>query len=153
MNKPLLIWNVFVTVMLAAILTMRSSSDGRVRAAEAPEVVRTSRLELVDQSGRTRALLETDKANSSNPKLVFYDGAGREAAFLTVNSMGYGTMYFQGKTTEGKVSIGYLWGSDTSTPSGSEDPLSSWGMRVRGNNGIQTNFGLLTNGQSIPERK
>jgi hypothetical protein len=41
-------------------------------------------------------------------KLVFYDDAGREAAFLTVNSKGYGTMYFQDKTTEGKVSVGYL---------------------------------------------
>ena len=153
MKKALVIWNLVLTVTLAAVLVVKFSSGDKVRAAEVPEVIRTTRLELVDQNGKTRAVLETDAANSSNPKLVFYNDVGREAALLTVNSKGYGTMYFQDKKTEGKVSVGYLWGSDTPTPQNSEDPLSSWGIRVRGSNGTQTSFGLLNNGQPIHGRK
>ena len=153
MTKALAIWNIVVTVMLVAVLGSRLSPHDKVRPTEATEVIRTSRLEIVDQGGKTRAVLESDKANSSNPKLVFYNDAGREAAFLIVNSNGYGTMYFQDKKTEGEVSVGYLWGSDTPTPPDSEDPLSSWGIRVRGTNGVQKSFGLLNNGQPIPGRK
>jgi hypothetical protein len=151
MNKTLVVWNVVVTVMLAVVLAVKFSSEDKVRAvAEAPKVIRAARLELIDQNGKTKAVLETDAADSLNPKLVFYNDAGRAAAFLTVNSKGYGTMYFQDKKTEGKVSVGYLWGSDTPTPPDSEDPLSSWGIGVRGSNGVQTSFGLLNNGQPIP---
>lgn len=152
MKNTLVVWNIGVTLALIVVLSLKLLPSGKVRAEGVPEVVRTNRLELVDQSGKMRAVLEIDAANSSNPKLVFYNDAGREAAFLTVNSKGYGTMYFQDKRTEGKVSVGYLWGSDTPTPPGEEDPLSSWGIRVRGINGVQTNFGLLSNGRPIPRQ-
>jgi hypothetical protein len=152
MKITLVFWNIGVTLALVVVLYLKLSPSGKVRAEGFPEVVRTSRLELVDQSGKIKAVLEIDAANSSNPKLVFYNNAGREAAFLTVNSKGYGTLYFQDKKTEAKVSVGYLWGSDTPTPPGEEDPLSSWGIRVRGANGVQTNFGLLNNGRPIPRQ-
>jgi len=152
MKNFLAIWNISVTLALLLVLTVKQSPFGKVRAEAFPEVIRTHRLELVDQNGKMKAVLETDAANSSNPKLVFYNDEGREATFLTINSKGYGTMYFQDKRTEGKVSVGYLWGSDTPTRPDEEDPLSSWGIRVRGINGVQTNFGLLSNGRVIPRQ-
>lgn len=152
MIRVLAIWNIVVTVILIGLLTSRSGVDAGVKAAENAQVVRANRLEIIDQNGKTRAILGVDSPNSA-PKLSLYSSEGREAAFISLNSKGYGTMYFQDKKTEGKVSVGYLWGSDTPTPPDREDPLSSWGIRVRGNNGAQTNFGFLSNGQPIPGRK
>jgi hypothetical protein len=152
MIRVLAVWNIVLTVILVVVLTSRFDVSTKVRAAENAQVVRASRLEIVDQSGKTRAVLGVDGTNSG-PKLSLYNNDGREAAFLMVNSQGYGTMYFQDKKTEGKVSVGYLWGSDTATPSDIEDPLSSWGIRVRGLNGAQTSFGLLNDGHPIPQSR
>jgi hypothetical protein len=151
MIKVLAIWNIVLTAILIGVLTSKFSANSEVRAAETAQVVRTNRLEIVDQNGKTRAVLGIDNPGSV-PKLSLYSSEGREAAFLTLNSKGYGTMYFQDKKTEGKVSVGYLWGSDTPTPSDIEDPLSSWGIRVRALNGAQTSFGLLNDGQPTPSR-
>jgi len=153
MNRVLACWNFVITVVLILLLVSKFSSHTKVQAANTTEVVRTNRLEIVDQNGKTKAILGMDGTNSSNPKLVLYDGTGHEAIFLTVNSKGYGTIYFQDKKTEGKVSVGYLWGSDTATPSENEDPLSSWGIRIRGINGTQKSFGTLNGGQTISKSK
>jgi hypothetical protein len=153
MNKALVTWNILLTLMLAATLTLRSLSNHRGGAEEAVRVIRAARIELVDQRGKTKAVFEADGPGSSGPMLALYDGAGREAAFLTVSSKGYGTLYFRDKQTEGKVSVGYLWGSDTPSPADTEDPLSSWGIRVRGHNGSQVSFGVLNNGEPILEHK
>jgi hypothetical protein len=56
MKKALVIWNIVVTIMLAAVLTVKFSSGDKVRAAEVPEVIRTTRLELVDQNSKTSHL-------------------------------------------------------------------------------------------------
>ena len=152
MIKVLAIWNIVLTVVLIGVLTSKFDINSGVRAAETAPVVRTNRLEIVDQNGKTRAVLGIDNPGSV-PKLSLYSSEGHEAAFLTLNSMGYGTMYFQDNRTEGKVSVGYLWGSDTATPPEVEDPLSSWGIRVRGLNGDQNSFGLLNNGQPISGHK
>jgi hypothetical protein len=42
--------------MLAAVLTAKFSSGDKVREAEVPEVIRTTRLELVDQNSKTSHL-------------------------------------------------------------------------------------------------
>jgi hypothetical protein len=152
MIKLFAIWNTIVTVSLVAVLFALLSNHQDVKAADATDTVRTSRLEIIDRSGKTKAVLGVDQ-EGANPKLVLYSNDGREAAFLTLNSNGYGTLYFQNKQTEGKVSVGYLWGSDTLGIKQAEDPLSSWGIRVRGLNGSQTNFGLLNNGQPIPRTR
>ncbi len=150
MIKVLSIWNAIVTAVLVALLVSKYSSNRDVKPAETSQVIRTGRLEIIDQAGKMRAAIEAGKAGSSNPAVTLYNDEGREAAILTVNSEGYGTMYFQSKQTEAKVSVGYLWGSDTPTPAGQEDPLSSWGIRVRGQDSAQTSFGMLNNGQPIP---
>ncbi|HEX7158452.1 MAG TPA: hypothetical protein VF214_05545 [Edaphobacter sp.] len=152
MIRVLAIWNIIVTTILLGVLISKSRVESGTRAAEAVPVVRANRVEIVDQNGKMRAVLGIDNSDSV-PKLALYNTEGREAAFLTLNSNGYGTMYFQDKKTEGKVSVGYLWGSDTPTPSDIEDPLSSWGIRVRGINGVQTSFGLLNNDQPISQSK
>jgi hypothetical protein len=151
-KNTLVIWNVCVTLTLIVVVFLKGPPFGKVRPEGFQKVIRTSRLELVDESGKVKAVFETDAANSSNPKLVFYNDAGREAAFLTVNPKGYATMYLQDKRIDGRVSVGYLWGSDTPTPPDEEDPLSSWGIRVQGTNGDQTNFGMLSNGRPIPRQ-
>jgi len=153
MNRVLVCWNFVITVILILLLTSRFSSHAKVQVANTAEVVRTNRVEIVDQNGKIKATLGMDGTDSSNPKLVLYNSAGHEAAFLTVNSKGYGAIYFQDKKTEGKVAVGYLWGSDSATPSEVEDPLSSWGIRVRGLNGTQTSFGVLSSGQNISQSK
>ncbi len=116
MIKVLAVWNAVVTVVLIAILFSMFSIRNGVKAAEAVEVVRTRRLEIIDQRGKTKAVLEANEADPSNPELTLYDDEGRKAVFMTVNSKGYGTMYFQSKQIEGKVWVGYLWGSDALRP-------------------------------------
>ena len=142
MIRILVVWNIVLTVIVVVVLASRFGV--RNRASEDAQVVRATRLEIVDSSGKTKAFLGVDGTNSV-PKLSLYDGEGREAAMLMLNSEGYGTIYFQSKQTEGRVSVGYLWGSD-SKGSEPEDPLASWGIRVRATNGTQTSFGQLNNG-------
>lgn len=151
--KLLIVWNAAVTIVLTAVLFILFSHRSKVEHVSPTDVVRTSRLEIVDPNGKIKAVLGTEDGRSSSPKLILYNQEGREAAILTVNSNGYATMYFQDKRTDGKVSVGYLWGSDTLSSAETEDPLASWGIRVRGQNLRQTSFGLLNNGESIPQSK
>ncbi len=151
--KLLIFWNAAVTVVLTAVLFTLFSHRNKVEQVSSTEVVRTSRLEIVDPNGKTKAVFGIGDRQSSGPKLILYNQEGREAAILTVNSSGYATMYFQDKRMDGKVSVGYLWGSDTLSSTETEDPLASWGIRVRGQNLRQTSFGLLNNGESISQSK
>jgi hypothetical protein len=151
--RLLIFWNSVVTIVLTAVLFALFSHRNKVERANSPELVRTNRLEIVDRNGKVKAVMGTEGEALSSPKLTFYDQEGREAAIVTVNSSGYATMYFQDKRTEGKVSVGYLWGSDTLSTGEFEDPLASWGIRVRGRNLRQTSFGLLNNGEPIPQLK
>jgi hypothetical protein len=87
-KNTLVIWNVCVTLTLIVVVFLKGPPFGKVRPEGFQKVIRTSRLELVDESGKVKAVFETDAANSSNPKLVFYNDAGREAAFLDRQSEG-----------------------------------------------------------------
>jgi hypothetical protein len=151
--KLLIICNALITLILVAVVAVVLSTGKRQRQFDTTAITRTKRLEIVDQGGKVKAVLECNQENGSQPKLVLYNTEGREAVFITVNSKGYGTIYFQNRLTDGKVSVGYLWGSDTPTPSTIDDPLSSWGIRVRGVNGTTGSFGLLNSGQPIAESK
>ena len=105
---------------------------GLWRHEEAPrsqEVVRARRLEIMDSAGKLRAVLDSDR--EAEPELVLLDKQGHKALLMTTNNLGYATVYFQSQSTEGKVSVGYLWGSDSIEP-GVEDPLARWGVRLRG---------------------
>jgi hypothetical protein len=147
MIKALAIANAAVTVLLIFALLFMWSRHHDV-SNDTPEVVRTKRLEIVDRSGKVRAVAGTEENASANPKIILYDEAAREAAILTLNSKGLGTLYFQSKETEGKVAVGYLWGSDT-VPTSESDPLGSWGIRVLGPNGQQNGFGLTIGGRPL----
>jgi hypothetical protein len=63
--------------------------------------------------------------------------------------MGYGTMFFRGRQLTGKVSVGYLRGSDSIVPN-KEDPLSAWGIRVIDVDEKETTFGMANDGHPIP---
>ena len=153
MIKLLILWNAAVTIVLTAVLFVLFLHRSNVEHANSTELVRTNRLEIVDRNGKVKAAMGTENGVSSSPKFILYDQEGGEAAIVTVNSSGYATIYFQDKRTEGKVSVGYLWGSDTLSTGETEDPLASWGIRVRGRNLRQTSFGLLNNGEPIPQLK
>jgi hypothetical protein len=152
MIRFLAIWNIIITITL--ILVLKTVFDARASAAslESAQIIRTTRLEILDKSGKVRAILAGDDEYST-PKFSLLNSDGRPAALIMVNQLGYGTLYFQSKDVEGKVSVGYQWGSD-SFPQNQEDPLASWGVRVRGANGdVVTSFGVGNGGQILEPRK
>jgi hypothetical protein len=80
-------------------------------------------------------------AGQEEPQILLRDGHGNIAVLLNINERGEGTLYFNSKDREGKVGLGYLWGSDTPPASG-EDPLGAWGLRVMGRDGRTAAIGL-----------
>jgi hypothetical protein len=91
--------------------------------------VRARNFEVVDGNGQIKAQIGYDNANST-PVLYLNDRLGHPAVLLRLTPEGYATMYFQRGVEEGKVAVGYLWGSDT-LRKGEEDPLATWGIRIR----------------------
>lgn len=67
--------------------------EGRTASrAEIPEIIRTKRVEVVDNSGKVRAVVGSEKGGSGMPEIILYDEGGGEAALLTLDSRGLGTM-------------------------------------------------------------
>ena len=152
MLKFLAVWNIIISIAL--ILVFKTAFDARAAAAsrESAQVIRATRLEILDKTGKVRAILAGDDEYST-PKFSLLTSDGRPAALMMVNPLGYGTLYFQSKDVEGKVSVGYQWGSD-SLPQDQDDPLSSWGVRVRGPHGdVVTSFGVRSGGEILEPRK
>lgn len=106
-------------------------------------------VEIMDSENRVR--VEIGVANQSGrdvSQMIFRDERGNIASLLTLNTLGNGTLYFSGNGTEGKVAVGYLWGSD-SKPTGEDDPLGAWGIRILGRDGLQTAIGVSESGAVI----
>ena len=85
-------------------------------------VLGASRFKIGDHEGVTRAALGMTRAESPTPQLAFQNSGGKASVWLDVNTRGYKTMDFQRDQTEGKVSVGYLRGSDTVGGPKPEDP-------------------------------
>jgi hypothetical protein len=81
--------------------------------------------------------------------MTFRDEKGNIASLLTLDETGNGTLYFNGNGTEGKVAVGYLWGSDTKSLGENVDPLGAWGVRILGSEGLQTAIGISNSGKVI----
>jgi hypothetical protein len=136
--------NVFV-VLLSVLLSVSASLwlTSSLKH-EFAKVVQTRTVELVDDQHRVRGTIGLVKtAGQDEPQIVLRDGHGNIAVLLSINKRGEGTLYFNSKDREGKVGLGYLWGSDTPPTSG-EDPLAAWGLRVLGRDGRAVGLGIGT---------
>ena len=130
---------VLTLVLLGVVIFLLQRHDG---TRHSPDVIQAHRVEVIDRNGKVTAALDGDREEA--PAMVLLDKDGHEALLMTVNSLGYAAAYFNSKRTEGKVSVGYLWGSD-SLPENTEDPLARWGIRVRGMNGTVKDLSLPEN--------
>jgi hypothetical protein len=133
--KALCIGNAFVTLILAVtvaflLLDRRLRNDLQSMQAGPAQVIRTHRLEIVDDKGHVNGVFGYDSKLGTTPLLSLSNQEGRPAVGIIVNSLGYGTIYFNSKQREGMVSVGYLWGSDCCYAPNEENPLSSWGVRL-----------------------
>lgn len=138
---------VAVAVALSVMCSLWVTSSRKVDAQS--DTVQTKRVEIRDSSNKVR--VEIGMANQSGrdvPQMTFRDEKGNIASLLTLDQAGNGTLYFNGKGTEGKVAVGYLWGSDAKSP-GQLDPLGAWGIRVLGREGLQTIIGISNSGKVI----
>jgi hypothetical protein len=128
MLKGLAVVNAIVTVVLLVILLRVLKRESRPQTAS--DTIRTKLVEIENPQGKVAATLGyTD--GSHQPAFSLYDSGGRQAVTISLNSRGEATMYFSDPKTEGIVSVGYLWGSDVVSSPDEEDPLGSWGIRIR----------------------
>ena len=132
--------------LLTLLVSLPLSGCHRAKQAEpvqahddSSQVLRVHRLELTDDNGKVRAVVGMQKG-ASEPEVTLLDEQGRLAATLRADKRGQATLYFSdpndrnGGTNggiEGRVSVGYLWGSDCCYKPGEYDPLGSWGIRVQ----------------------
>jgi len=138
---------VAAAVALSVICSVWATSSRKVDAQS--DTVQAKRIEIVDSNNRVR--VEIGIAHQSGrdvPQMTFRDEKGNIASLLTLDATGNGTLYFSGNGTEGKVAVGYLWGSDAKSP-GQDDPLGAWGVRVLGREGFQTVMGISNSGKAI----
>jgi hypothetical protein len=121
----------FVTVVVSVVLSVSGAMLVTHRPdAERAAPIKTTAIQLIDKLGRVRMTLGTLESQDGQPEMRMTDATGKVLVLLSANSRDEGTLYFSTPNQEGKVAIGYLWGSDT--PSVGEDPLGSWGVRVLG---------------------
>jgi hypothetical protein len=97
----------------------------RRQAAEESRPIKTTDIQLVDKLGRVRMTIGTLDSQDGRPGIQMTNPAGKVTMLIYTNARDEGTLYFSSPTQEGKVAVGYLWGSDT--PTVGEDPLGKWG--------------------------
>jgi hypothetical protein len=117
--------------------------------AGSSDIIRGRQIELTDAKGNARIRIATTSVDGSErPEITMLGADGRPSVLLSVNQKGEGTLYFSSPEKEGKVALGYVWGSDVQ-PKSSEDPLALWGLRVLGRNGQVQSVGIGNDGHSI----
>ncbi len=112
-------------------------------------VVRASRFEVTGNDGRTTAIFGHRSKDELSPVLVLFDNNGRRVIETAIDEKGNSTLYFSNRRIDGKVAVGYLWGSESPIPKGEDDPLASYGIRILSRNGGQLKFGLDMNDRPI----
>ena len=138
----------FVTIVSSVVLSVSGAMLVTHRpAAERSAPIKTTTIQLVDKLGRVRMTIGTLDSQDGRPGIEMTDPAGKTLVLLSTNPRDEGTLYFSSPAQEGKVAVGYLWGSDT--PSVGEDPLGSWGLRVLGENLSSTGIAVDNNGQTL----
>ncbi len=130
-----------VTVLTSVVLSVSGALIVTLRhGAEPPLPIKTTTIQLVDRLGRVRMTIGTLDNEDGKPEIEMTDPAGKALVVLSTNSRDEGTLYFSSAAQEGKVALGYLWGSDT--PSTGEDPLGAWGLRVLGDSRGLSSMGI-----------
>jgi hypothetical protein len=141
----------FFTVVAAIALSVSFSiwATSYRKVDTRSDTVQAKRVEISDSKNRVRIEIGVvDQSGRDVPQMIFRDETGNMASLLTLDEDGNGTLYFSGNNTEGKVALGYLWGSDTKSP-GKDDPFGAWGIRVLGREGFQTGLGMSNSGKVI----
>jgi hypothetical protein len=138
----------FFTIVASVVLSISGAMlVARRPPAERSAPIKTTTIQLVDKEGRVRMTLGTLDSQDGKPEMQMTDAAGKTLVLLSTNSRDEGTLYFSSPTQEGKVAVGYLWGSDT--PTLGEDPLSSWGLKVLGRDGASVGVAVGNNEEPL----
>ena len=147
---------IFVAAVIGAIVSSLSTYSLLMWTQNSRENVgRFSKIQIVDSKGKTRAFLGTiNIGGQSVPQLIFSNENGQPVIALRIDERGNGSLFFNSNNKEGRVSVGYLRGSDVVTPSGAqitdaEDSTGAWGMQVLGPDHRSTSLGMFSNGHSF----
>ncbi len=144
-------FTVVLSVLLSVAATFLLSRRHTEEVPIVPDagVFRAKSIQLVDDRNKIRAIIGLVQVSGhEQPQILLQGEDGQTSVLLSLNERGEGTLYFNSKSKEGKVGVGYLLGSDT--PIGdNEDPLGAWGLRVLGQNGQATGVGIGNNGRLI----
>jgi hypothetical protein len=135
MTKMLTIVNLFTAVILIVLLTKTRTQPVAAQAQD--RTVRTQRIEITDSQGKVAASLGYDE-EALAPTFSFYDKNGRQSMLLSMSQSGNTSMYFLSKDNGPTVAVGYLVGGDVKPQPGKDDPLGSWGVRVRTPGGVRS---------------
>lgn len=138
-----------ITILLSVSLSIGAALLVNSRTVSAsPDVLQGRALELTDSAGKVRIRITGgNAANKDKPEITLLDEGGRPSALLSTDGRGQSTLYFNSPDKEGKVALGYIWGSDVH-PEGS-DPLAIWGMRVLGRDGQNEAVGIGSDGRLV----
>lgn len=142
------------TVVTSVILSLAATLLIVPRAvSRRSDIIRGRQIELTDAKGSTRLKMSIRSIEGYEiPEITMLGADGRPSVLLSVNQRGEGTLYFSSSKKEGKVALGYIWGSDSPLDV-SEDPLGFWGVRVLGSNGQAESMGISNDGRSIILKK
>jgi hypothetical protein len=155
--------NVF-TIVLCAIVSIVGSAIANLffhHDQQLPNIIRSKRIELVDDQGRIRAVFEVAGRDGSSPYLVMRDADGRDEIEMGVGPKGQGALAFASEHwNQGTVVLGYLNVTDPDA-AGRQlqevDKTGGWGLQVRSPQGPYTGIGFFNSGRSImpapPDKK
>jgi hypothetical protein len=133
----------------ASLLITNHQKLAQSTSTPTPTLIRTRAIELTDEQGKVRATISTVKIEGhEQPQIALLDQDGHSSVLLSVNRRGEGTVYFSSPDREGRVALGYVWGSDAQAATG-QDPLGLWGMRVLGRNGQVEALGIGNDGKPV----
>jgi hypothetical protein len=145
------VFTVILSVLLSVAASLWITHHRTQEALPAPEigVLQAKGIQLIDDQHKVRGIIGFSQISGhQQPQILLRGEDGQTSILLTLDERGEGTLYFNSKDKEGKVGLGYLWGSDT-TSVGEEDFLGAWGLRVLGQNGQTTGVGIGNNGRLI----
>jgi hypothetical protein len=140
------------TVLLSVILSLGVTLwVSRQQKHENADVLQARSIQLVDTQHRVRGTIGLVQVDGhEQPQIILRGEDGQPSVLLSLDAKGQGTLVFNSKDKEGKVGVGYLWGSDVRSRD-EDDPLGSWGLRVLGRNGQATGLGIGNTGRILSQ--
>ncbi len=144
--KIVTLGTILASVLLSAgaslFVTHRQTADGTT-------LIKVKKIELVDDHNNVRASIGlVDVSGTQQPQISLIREDGIPSVLLSVNERGEGTVYFNSPDMEGKVAVGYIWGSDVS-PINKQDPFGMWGLKVLGRDSQSEAIGIGNDGKMV----